>query len=619
MTRPSLRTTASLLAFGGPLVVYLATLAREVTETDSGELAAVAATLGIAHPPGYPLFTLAGWLCSLVPVGSVAFRVGLVSALAAAGAVLVVFKLGLAVGVAGGAPRPSSDDTDVRPRPEAGAAAVTAAFAAALLLAFGRTLWSQAVIVEVYGLQTLLVALVLAACWTASQPRSDLAKAWPLAGAAAGLAAVNHLTGVLMWPAVLTTIILGLRRSRPHTLPLLARTVVAAALPLLLTLYLPLRSAASPEVRWTVIDTLQSFLVHVSARQYHGLWGSRGLRLDELARFTGHQLPAEATLVLPVLAAVGLIVIARNRPGFALATVLALASTLIYDLGYPIPDIAAYYLPVFTVLGVWAVAGSVALTTVAARRRPIAGTAIASVLIAVALALMVSHWRDSDRRDDRLIACAVRDILAPLAPDAVLFTGRSDVVSSPALYEQHVVGFRPDVLVLDIGRTADPRFGLLLEAAAPDLAATCDHELLAAREVGLRAERGEPIDTGDGRRRLESLRRSLVLAAVARRPTYVTSDLYSSSLVSGLSLDPEGLVARAARRNELRPIPLDAIIGPCGARDRLRFPTHKLVWDGYRVAMLNRAQALRRHGLTDEAAVFEARAAEIGEPPGDPE
>jgi hypothetical protein len=37
--------------------------------------------LGIAHPPGYPLFTLVGHLFSLLPFGSVAYRVHLASAL----------------------------------------------------------------------------------------------------------------------------------------------------------------------------------------------------------------------------------------------------------------------------------------------------------------------------------------------------------------------------------------------------------------------------------------------------------------------------------------------------------------------------------------------------------
>jgi len=49
-------------------VVYLTTLAPSVVEIDSGELAAVQCTLGIAHPTGYPLFTILGYLFHLIPL-----------------------------------------------------------------------------------------------------------------------------------------------------------------------------------------------------------------------------------------------------------------------------------------------------------------------------------------------------------------------------------------------------------------------------------------------------------------------------------------------------------------------------------------------------------------------
>src|SRR4030043_225466 len=55
---------AGLVAFA----VYLITLAPSVVQIDSGELAAVQSTLGIAHPTGYPLFTLLGFLFSKIPL-----------------------------------------------------------------------------------------------------------------------------------------------------------------------------------------------------------------------------------------------------------------------------------------------------------------------------------------------------------------------------------------------------------------------------------------------------------------------------------------------------------------------------------------------------------------------
>jgi hypothetical protein len=125
------------------------------------------------------------------------------------------------------------------------------------------------------------------------------------------------------------------------------------------------------------------------------------------------------------------------------------------------------------------------------------------------------------------------------------------------------------------------------------------------------AERGQPYDVAGGAARLARLRRALLTAAVQRRATSVTSDLYNHPMVRGYRLVPEGLVARVETRDVLRPLPLETIEGPCGRRRDLRGPAEELVWDDYRVAFLNRARVLRRHGLDEEAAAFARRAAEL--------
>src|SRR5205085_4646944 len=61
------------------LLVLLRTMAPTVYELDSAELATGAATLGIVHPPGYPLYTLVAHLFTLLPLRDVAFRVNLLS------------------------------------------------------------------------------------------------------------------------------------------------------------------------------------------------------------------------------------------------------------------------------------------------------------------------------------------------------------------------------------------------------------------------------------------------------------------------------------------------------------------------------------------------------------
>src|SRR5438105_10719036 len=66
------------------LVTYSWTLAPTVTLVDSGELIVAAHGLGVAHPPGFPLWVMLAHLASLLPFGNVAVRINFSSALFAA-------------------------------------------------------------------------------------------------------------------------------------------------------------------------------------------------------------------------------------------------------------------------------------------------------------------------------------------------------------------------------------------------------------------------------------------------------------------------------------------------------------------------------------------------------
>ena len=90
MTEPARRDSTLILrlapAFAGVIafIVYAITLHPSIPGGDSGELIAVAHAPGIAHPPGYPLYTVIGFLWShIVPAGSIAWRMNLLSAYAA--------------------------------------------------------------------------------------------------------------------------------------------------------------------------------------------------------------------------------------------------------------------------------------------------------------------------------------------------------------------------------------------------------------------------------------------------------------------------------------------------------------------------------------------------------
>src|SRR4051794_17062430 len=91
----TLAVAALVTALSG--VLYFCTAARDIVTGDTPELITVAATLGVAHPPGYPLFTLLGHLFSLLPIGPIPFRVNSLSVVCDALAVGVVFLIAFRV------------------------------------------------------------------------------------------------------------------------------------------------------------------------------------------------------------------------------------------------------------------------------------------------------------------------------------------------------------------------------------------------------------------------------------------------------------------------------------------------------------------------------------------
>src|SRR5258708_548669 len=87
---------AATIAFVVVTLVYLATMMPGPAFMDTGEFQTVTYVLGVAHPTGYPLYTILGKIFgTLVPIGSWAYRMNLLSVLCAASAavMLTIFAL----------------------------------------------------------------------------------------------------------------------------------------------------------------------------------------------------------------------------------------------------------------------------------------------------------------------------------------------------------------------------------------------------------------------------------------------------------------------------------------------------------------------------------------------
>jgi Protein of unknown function (DUF2723) len=136
-----------MLAGGGVglfvFVLYLITLAPTVlyytsAMKDAPVLPVSAYVLGIPQATGYPTYMVLTHLFTCLPIGGVAYRVNLASAVFGALAVVAVFFVGLAL-----------------------SSRIVAAAVGALAFGVSGLFWSQAVIAEVYTLNVLFVALVV--------------------------------------------------------------------------------------------------------------------------------------------------------------------------------------------------------------------------------------------------------------------------------------------------------------------------------------------------------------------------------------------------------------------------------------------------------------------------
>ena len=416
------RAGDGLLAFGlfaATLALYLHTLAPSVAALfdDSLEFPLVVHRLAIAHPTGYPLYTLLGRLAvaALGAWPNPAWAVNLLSALAAALTVALVYLA-------------TRELSRRRLPPLLGAVA----------LACSPIFWSQAVVAEVYTLNSAFVAalLWLALLW-ARRPLLPVQQ--PLAGATAsdaaatpsatkeqagglflpgerrrlrlppavgrtvhsfhatyrrsfpavpadrrlrlrpltfaivavfGLSLTHHRTIVLLAVPLLVFAFLVERRvfsraaklgpdhpGRPRWLQMMTRPAVLLAGcllgPLLLYLYLPLRGHVG-SLDGTFVNTWSGFWRWVTAGSYGAFLAENPLARDLDASFYGGLFWQQFGPVGMALAVVGLVGLAVRKQWKALAlTGLSFAAYVAFAVLYRVPDVEVFCIPAFLLIAIW--------------------------------------------------------------------------------------------------------------------------------------------------------------------------------------------------------------------------------------------------------------------------
>ena len=262
-------TLLDVLTFVIALVVYLATLQKDILPADSGEFQLLVTQLGILHQPGRPLYTLVGKLFTLLPIGTPALRLSLMSALLAAGTLTL----------AGAAVRRMLDSSR---------GGLWGGVAAVLALGTATTFWAQATTANIRMPTAFLTALCLYSLAVYRQSRQD--RHLMLFALALSLGVGHDFSLVFMGVCFVAFLLLiepalirqPRRGWRPLGVFVLAQVV---------WLYLPIRAAIAPTPETVGLTNLRGFLWYALGQGFAG---------DILAFAGPEHLPSRLAL-LPTL------------------------------------------------------------------------------------------------------------------------------------------------------------------------------------------------------------------------------------------------------------------------------------------------------------------------------
>lgn len=424
----------------GLAVLYASEMPSRLTGADfggdGGDFLAAALTHGVPHPSGYPTYTVLGTLVQKIPWGTPVQRGVLLSLIPAA---LAVGLLSRWVGV-------------VLSETGLGWKSLVGALVTGLAAGTAPILWSQAVIVEVHGLQALLITLTF--LWMDLLTQAPLGKEshWKAALLAwtFGLGLGNHLTLVLVVPALavleLRSLRLGWRWGD------LALQVCAALLGLGVYLYLPLAARAYPPVNWGNPQTWAGFTWLVSGAPYQGLLFHAPLikwadRVSAWARIWLEQV----SLIGVFLAGIGSMSLPRSRRdmGFTLGWIFFAFS--IFSMGYNTVDSNLYLIPAGLMFAAWLGLGVGQVINFHWKWLPI-GTLMTVSLLGFLLVKIPQSYHQVDPRTDMKAADFAEDYLNNVPKDSLLIASTDADIFSLWYYHDGL-GWRPDVHVVALPLT----------------------------------------------------------------------------------------------------------------------------------------------------------------------
>jgi len=422
------------LVFAMVLALYAATAPRSVIMEDDGLFILSSYFLGVEHPPGYPLFTLIGHLFTFLPLGSVAYRVHLVSGVFGALTCAALWLCARALGQGR-----------------------LAAYVAALALAVSPVYWSQSLIADVYSFNTFfflsLLLIALRACPAAHGAPVPMAEQRRLLAWFAfifGLSLSNHWPLMLLVAPGFAVLLWPLRYEMLKRSWLLVPLFIIGLVPYVWMVYRsrmdPVISFAGPLDSWAEIWHFLSRQGYVEVdHQVSSNWLDR----VKFFRFMGGQLFYQFAIVGTLLAAAGFAVqwqrlgrrVSASLTVAFLGPTALLLSLLDFEYNRTTAHIFHVYpLPAYVVAALWLGLGFAWLVERQALRR--AAAAAAGAVVLAIIGAVGAH--ENLLANYGWVLEYAEAVLTTLPKQAVL-VGAGEADLAPVAYLHMVEHRRPDI------------------------------------------------------------------------------------------------------------------------------------------------------------------------------
>jgi Protein O-mannosyl-transferase TMEM260-like len=447
-------------------IIYLFTLAPSVVEIDSGELATVQITLGIAHPTGYPLFTMVGHIFSLLPLPfSKIYQMNLLAAIWCALAVwlfvitakFILYQINFSIIKS----VPLKTSAKKKKKTEAAKVSkevisenikILVSVAGGLFLAFNRTFWMQSTSVEVYSMQLFLISLAIyfllkSYFYKPKENERFYKSSWMLFAISLALCFSNHMTTILILPGAAYLYFKKFKLNRQSWIQIGWMLLIFIPLLLIFYSYLPIRASQNPLMDWGNPTNLERIIRHVSGKQYQvWLFSSTASAEKQLAYFV-KELPNEFTLGL-IIIFIGLISAFKYSKTLFTFFIITFLTTVLYSINYDIHDIDSYFLLAYISLSYFALFGTLNLLM----NFKIGNHSLAPPLSLIGI-ILLGHfyitYPDVNQRDNYAFDDYTKALINSMDKNSIVLSYQWDYFVSAAYYFQFVKEFRKDVKIVD--------------------------------------------------------------------------------------------------------------------------------------------------------------------------